>query len=65
MSRLLSIFESHDLRIGIHPALVFEKHIVVAVGIERRIEINKIDRLIPDILPQDIQIIAVVKSING
>jgi hypothetical protein len=37
------VFESHDLRIGFHSALVFEKHVVVAVRVERRVEIYKID----------------------
>ena len=44
--------------------IIFEKHVVVAVRIERRIEIYKIDRLVLDIPPQNVQIIAVVKSIH-
>ena len=58
------IFESHDLRVGFMSALVFETHVVVAVRIQRRIEINKTDRLVPDIPPQNIRIIAVVKSVH-
>jgi len=60
-----SVFESHDLRIGFESALVFEKHVVVAVRIERRVEIHKIDRLGADVSFEDIQIIAVVESVHG
>ena len=45
--------------------IIFEKHVVVAVRIERRIEIYKIDRLVFDITPQNIQIIAVVECVHG
>ena len=50
------VFESHDLRIGFESALVFEKHVVVAVRIERRVEIDEIDRFVLDIPPQDIRL---------
>jgi hypothetical protein len=60
-----SVLESHYLRIGFEPTLVFEQNIVIAVGIERRIEIYEIARLFVDISPKNIQIIAVVKSVHG
>ena len=41
-----------------------EKDVVVAVGVERRVEINKINGLFVDIPPQDIQIAAVVESVH-
>jgi len=52
------------LRIGLAAGFVFEKEVVIAVGIKRRVKINKIDRLVLDVVPQDLKIVAVVECIH-
>jgi len=52
------------LRISSGTGFVFEKDVVIAVGIKRRVKVNKIDRLVLYIVPQDLQIVAVVESVH-
>jgi hypothetical protein len=59
------VFESHYLRIGFESALVFEKHVVIAVAIERRVEIDKIDGFFVDIPSKNILIVAVIESVHA
>jgi hypothetical protein len=43
----------------------FEKHVVIAVRVKRRVEIDQVNRLILDVVPEDLQIVAVVKGVHG
>ncbi len=63
------ILEGHDLGGGILAFVLFEEEIVVAGGVERRIEIDEIgdfvwDRLIHAFAPEPDKIIAVVELID-
>ena len=42
-----------------------EKHVVIAVRIERRVEVDQIDILVLDVVAQDLEIVTVVKRIHG
>ena len=48
------VFEGGDLRFGLDAGFVFEQDVVIAVGIERRIEIDEIDRFVLDIVAQNL-----------
>ena len=59
------VFERRYLRIGLDAGFVFEKYVVIAVGIKRWVKIDEINRLVLDLFPQDLQIVAVVKGVQG
>ena len=59
-----SVFECRDLRRRIAPRFVTEQNVVIAVRVKRRVEINEIDGIVLDIIPQDLEIVAVVKSVH-
>src|SRR5947209_5517644 len=40
-----------------------EEHVVVLAAIERRVEVDQVDRLVLDVLAQDRDVIAVIKTI--
>ncbi len=44
-------------------ALFFEKNVVVGVGVEGRIEADKVYARVRDVVPQDLQIVAEVELI--
>lgn len=48
------ILERRYLRLRIGAALVFEQDVVIAVRIERRIEVDKVNGLILDVFPQNL-----------
>lgn len=50
-----------------HDLLAFRvlEQVVIALRIKRRVEIDKVNRLISDVLPQHLQIIAVVKLVHS
>jgi len=58
------IVKGGDLRVGTGAALVPEQHVVRAVGVERRVEIDQVDRLVLDVLAQDVEVVTVVKSVH-
>ena len=59
------VLERGYLRLGLRARFVLEQHVVIAVGIERRVQIDQVNRLVLDVVPQDIQIVAVVESVHG
>ena len=59
------ILKCGDLRVALHALGRFEQQVVVALGIERRIEINQIDRFIRNVIAQNIEVIAVVEFVHG
>ncbi len=50
------ILKGVDLRFASHAFRGFEEQVVIALRIERRVEINQIDRLIRNVLAQHLQI---------
>jgi hypothetical protein len=40
-----------------------KEHVVIGFGIERRIEIDEIDRIIADVLAENVQIVAEIESV--
>jgi len=59
------VLECGYLRLGLRARFVLKKYVVIAVGIERRVEIDQVYRLVLDVLPQDVEIVAVVKGVHG
>lgn len=59
------VFERRDLRFAVAARFVAEQYVVIPIAVERRIKIDQIDRLVLDVVPQDLQIIAVVESVHG
>ena len=53
------VVKGDNLRLGIVPAFVPEQHVVGAVGVERRVEVNQVHAFGRDILAQDGQIVAI------
>jgi hypothetical protein len=54
------VFERRYLRLRVGAGFVLEQNIVIPVRIKRRVKIDQVNGLIRDVIPQDIQIIAVV-----
>ena len=53
------------LRIGRMSLRRLEEQIIIALGVKRWIEINKIDRLIGDVFFQDDKVVAEIEFIHG
>jgi hypothetical protein len=63
-----AIFECGDLRVAFVSLRRFKEHGIIALGIERRIEINKINRFIRPprrMLAENIEIVAEIKFIHS
>jgi hypothetical protein len=60
----LSIRNRH-LQIRRDAGFILKKHVVIAVRIKRRIEINEVNGFILDVIPHDLQIIAVIECVHG
>ena len=58
------VVEGGHLRLRLLPALVLEQHVVRAVRVERRVEVDQVDRLVLDVLAQDDEVVTVVKSVH-
>lgn len=43
--------------------LLCEQHVVISLGVERRVKIDEVYRLIFDVAPQDVQIVAVLQMV--
>ena len=39
----------------------FEEEVVIALGVEGRVEIDEVNRLVLDVLAQDVEVVAVVE----
>jgi hypothetical protein len=57
------ILKGGDLRFALLPLRRLEQQVVVPLGIERRIEIDQVYRLIDESLAQDVQVVAKIKLI--
>jgi len=52
------------LRAGLRAILLGKQHIVIRVGIERRIQVDQVNRLVLDIPLEYIQIIPIIKRVH-
>jgi hypothetical protein len=57
------VLKGPNLRSGLGSVLLLEQHVVVLVALERRVQIDEANRLIPHIPPQNVQVIAVIKHV--
>lgn len=64
-SNVPRVVKGGDLCLGRHTALVLEQHVVTAVGVERRVQVDQIHALIDDVLAQDGQVVAVELDVSG
>jgi hypothetical protein len=55
--------ESLNLTCGLAPVFFREKNVVICVGVERRVQVNEVNRLVFDMPAHHIQIIAVVEQV--
>ena len=46
------------------PLLLLEEDVVGGVGVEGRVEVYEIDRLVGDILPEYVEVVAVVEGVR-
>jgi hypothetical protein len=58
------VLERDDLSVTLAPGLVLEDDVVVAVRVERRVKVDKIDRVGRDIGPEDAEVVAVVEGVG-
>ena len=53
------IFKCFDLRLALRAVFVLEEHIVGAVGVKRRVKVNKVNALAWDVLAQNKEVVAI------
>ena len=58
------VLEGGDLRVGLVSLRRLEEHGIIALGIKRRIEINKVNRFIRNVLAENIEIVAEIEFIQ-
>ena len=61
---LPSVAERLELRRGILPRPVLKQDIVVGPGVKGRVQINQVHRFVGQVIPQQRQIVAIVKSVG-
>ena len=59
------IAERFDLRGRLAAALLFEQDVVIAVGVERRIEVDQIDGGAREVLLENVEVVSVVQRIHA
>ena len=57
------VLEGHDLRTGTRAVFFREEYVVVLTAVERRVEVDEVNRLILDVLAQDFEIVAVIEFV--
>jgi len=58
------ILERLDLACGALAVVLGEEDVVGGVAVERRIEVDEVDRPVGDVAPQDVEIVAVVEDVT-
>ena len=59
------VVEGGDLRRRLLAAALAEEDIVRGVGVEGRVEVDEVNALVGDMLPQDVEIVAEVEVVGG
>jgi hypothetical protein len=62
ISPVPGVLERLDLRVRLLAGRRAEQDVVVGLAVERRIEIDQINRLVLDVLAQDFEIVALVQD---
>ena len=57
-------FKRRDLRLALVPLGRFEQEIVVALGIERRVEVDEVNGFVREVVAQDVEVVAEVKLVH-
>jgi hypothetical protein len=58
------IAERPKLRFGLFTRRFFEDHVIIAIAVEGRFEIDEINALVGDMLAQNLQVVAVVEGVG-
>ena len=58
-----SVAEGGNLSLGMPTAVLPKQHVVVGVGVERRVQVNQVHAFVGNLLPEDRQIVAKVKLV--
>ena len=58
------IVEGPNLRRRLLPGLFLEQHVVGGVGVEGRVQVDQVHGLVGHVLPQDVQVVAVVEGVG-
>ena len=59
------VFKGRDLRLALVPLGRFEQEIVVALGIERRVEVDEVNGFVLDVFLEDVEIVAEEELIHA
>src|SRR5579863_119920 len=59
------VLEGGDLGFAIGAALIFEEDIVIAIRVERRVQIDQVYALGGDVFTQDVEIVSIVECVHG
>jgi len=57
------VLEGEQLGVALAPGLVLEDDVVGPVRVERRVEIDEIDRFVRDVAPENVEVVAVVQTL--
>jgi hypothetical protein len=58
------VLEGFNLRLAVVAARRFEEQVVVALGIERRVEIDEVNGFVRNVLAKDLEIVAVIELVH-
>jgi hypothetical protein len=59
------VLEGFNLRLAVVAARRFEEQVVVALGIERRVEIDEVNGCVRNVLAEDLEIVAVIELVHA
>ena len=62
---LPGVLEGRDLGLELRAVLFGEEDVVVLAGVEGRVEVDEVDRLVLDVAPEDVEVVAVVEVVFG
>src|ERR1039457_6422514 len=58
------VFKRRDLRLALVPLGRFEQEIVVALGVERRVEVDEVNGFVLEVLAEHLQVVAEEKLVH-
>ena len=61
---VLGVLKRLDLRLAVLPLGRFEEEIVVALGVERRVEVDEVHGFVREVVAEDVEVVAVVKPVH-
>ena len=59
------VLKRGDLRFAVGAAFGLEEHVIIAVAVEGRVEVNQVDAFIGEVFPvaQDLEVVAVIEPV--